>query len=165
MIGSGKNRYQLMDVEDMCQAILASITVDKAKANDTFNIGAEKYTTMKEDYQVVLDRAGYGKKIKTFPAWLVIPVLKVLEALKLSPSIPGSTRRLPRIPLYPSKKPKRCWITSPSTPTRMPCCGIMNGIWRTKTSSAVKKGFPTVYPGSRKHSSWSRSSSREETLH
>ena len=33
---------------------------------------------MKEDYQAVLDRAGYGKKIVTFPAGLVIPVLKVL---------------------------------------------------------------------------------------
>jgi nucleoside-diphosphate-sugar epimerase len=88
MIGSGKNRYQLMDVEDMCQAILACITGDKAKVNDTFNIGAEQYTTMKEDYQAVLDRAGFGKKIVTFPAGLVIPILKVLEALKLSPLYP-----------------------------------------------------------------------------
>lgn len=88
MIGSGKNRYQLMDVEDMCQAILSCMTLDKAKVNDTFNIGAEKYTTMKEDYQAVLDRAGFGKKIVTFPAGLVIPVLKLLEALKLSPLYP-----------------------------------------------------------------------------
>ncbi len=88
MIGSGKNRYQLMDVEDLCQCILSCITLDKNKVNDTFNIGAEKYTTMKADYQAVLDRAGFGKKIVTFPAGLVIPVLKILEALKLSPLYP-----------------------------------------------------------------------------
>lgn len=88
MIGSGKNRYQLMDVEDMCQSILACVTLDKGKVNDTFNIGAAQYTTMKEDYQAVLDKAGFGKKIVTFPAGLVIPVLKLLEALKLSPLYP-----------------------------------------------------------------------------
>ncbi len=88
MIGSGKNRYQLMDVEDLCQGILSCITLDKKEVNDTFNIGAEKYTTMKADYQAVLDKAGFGKKIVTFPAGLVIPVLKILEALKLSPLYP-----------------------------------------------------------------------------
>jgi hypothetical protein len=32
-----------------------------------------------------LDTAGYGRKIKGIPAWLVIPALKVLEFLRLSP--------------------------------------------------------------------------------
>jgi nucleoside-diphosphate-sugar epimerase len=43
---------------------------------------------MKEDYQAVLDKAGFGKKIVTFPAGLVIAVLRVLDALKLSPLYP-----------------------------------------------------------------------------
>jgi nucleoside-diphosphate-sugar epimerase len=88
MIGSGENRYQLLDVEDLCQAILACITLDEAAVNDTFNIGAEEYATMKQDYQGVLDEAGFGKRIIPFPAGPVILVLKVLEALKLSPLYP-----------------------------------------------------------------------------
>lgn len=40
---------------------------------------------MREDYQAVLDRAGFGKKVVGTPAGLVIGVLRVLEALKLSP--------------------------------------------------------------------------------
>jgi nucleoside-diphosphate-sugar epimerase len=88
MIGSGKNQYQLLDVEDLCQAILACIELDESIVNDTFNVGAAEYTTMKEDYQAVLDAAGYGKKIKPFPAGPVILILKVLEALKLSPLYP-----------------------------------------------------------------------------
>jgi nucleoside-diphosphate-sugar epimerase len=56
--------------------------------NDTFNVGAAEFTTMKQDYQVVLDAAGFGKKIVTFPAGPVIAVLKVLEFLKLSPLYP-----------------------------------------------------------------------------
>ncbi|HQQ67039.1 MAG TPA: NAD(P)-dependent oxidoreductase, partial [Thermotogota bacterium] len=68
MIGNGRNRYQLLDVEDLCEAIYLTLTGDKAVVNATFNIGAKVFQTMKEDYQAVLDEAGFGKRIKTFPA-------------------------------------------------------------------------------------------------
>jgi nucleoside-diphosphate-sugar epimerase len=85
MIGSGNNRYQLLDVEDLCAAIYLCLTLDKKIANDTFNIGAKEFTTMKEDYQAVLDRAGFGKRIIGFPAEPVIWALRLLEFFKLSP--------------------------------------------------------------------------------
>jgi nucleoside-diphosphate-sugar epimerase len=85
MIGSGNNRYQLLDVYDLCEAIYLCATLDAGVVNDTFNIGAEIFTTMKEDYQAVLDRAGFGKKIRGFPATPVILALRFLEALHLSP--------------------------------------------------------------------------------
>lgn len=85
MIGSGKNRYQLLDVEDLCEAIWLTLTQDKAAVNDTFNIGAKEFTTMREDYQAVLDDAGHGKKIRGFPASPMIVALRFLELLHLSP--------------------------------------------------------------------------------
>jgi nucleoside-diphosphate-sugar epimerase len=85
VIGSGENRYQLLDVEDLCEAIWLCMTKDKAIVNDTFNIGAEEFATMREDYQVVLDYAGFGKKVIGFPERPIIFMLKVLEFLKLSP--------------------------------------------------------------------------------
>lgn len=85
MIGSGNNRYQLLDVEDLCDAIYLCATLDRDAVNDTFNIGAKEFTTMREDYQAVLDYAGFGRKIRPFPAGPVILALKVLEKLKLSP--------------------------------------------------------------------------------
>ncbi len=85
MIGSGKNRYQLLDVEDLCEAIYLSSTLPCERTNDTFNIGAEEFTTMKEDYQAVLDRAGFGKKVRGFPAAPMIFTLRFLEFLRLSP--------------------------------------------------------------------------------
>ena len=85
MIGSGKNRYQLLDVEDLCEAIYLTATLEREKVNDTFNIGAEEYTTMKEDYQAVLDKAGFGKRIIGFPAKPAILALRILEFLKISP--------------------------------------------------------------------------------
>lgn len=85
MIGNGKNRYQLLDVADLCEAIWLTLTLDAAKVNDTFNIGAKVFTTMREDYQAVLDDAGHGKKIRGFPAAPMIWTLRFLEMLRLSP--------------------------------------------------------------------------------
>lgn len=85
MIGSGRNRYQLLDVDDLCDAIYLCATLDKTLVNDVFNIGAGDFLTMREDYQAVLDRAGHGKKIKGFPAAPMIWTLRFLELLKLSP--------------------------------------------------------------------------------
>ncbi|WP_448542424.1 NAD-dependent epimerase/dehydratase family protein [Roseiflexus sp.] len=85
MIGSGNNRYQLLDVEDLCEAIYLCATLERDRVNDTFNIGAKEFTTMREDYQAVLDAAGFGKKIIPFPATPVIWALRILEALHLSP--------------------------------------------------------------------------------
>jgi len=85
MIGNGKNRYQLLDVEDLCEAIYLCATLDEKIVNDTFNIGAKEFTTMREDYQAVMDKAGYGKKIKSLPEKPIIFTLRVLEAMKLSP--------------------------------------------------------------------------------
>ena len=88
MIGSGNNRYQLMDVEDLCEAIWAAMTYPKDVVNTEFNIGAKDFTTMKEDYQAVLDRAGHGKKIHGTPVKPIVFILRILEALKLSPLYP-----------------------------------------------------------------------------
>jgi nucleoside-diphosphate-sugar epimerase len=85
MIGKGDNRYQLLDVEDLCEAIYLAATLDEATANDTFNIGAKEFGTMREDFQSVLDFAGFGKRIRSLPAGPIIAVLKVLEFLRLSP--------------------------------------------------------------------------------
>ena len=88
MIGSGNNRYQLMDVADLCEAIWATLTLDESKVNTEFNIGAKEFTTMKEDYQAVLDRAGHGKKIRGMPVKPLVLILRILEKLHLSPLYP-----------------------------------------------------------------------------
>jgi nucleoside-diphosphate-sugar epimerase len=85
MIGSGKNRYQFLDVEDLCEAIYLTMTLPEEIVNDTFNVGAKEFTTMKEDYQVVLDYAGHGKKIIGFPAAPAVWALRILEKLGVSP--------------------------------------------------------------------------------
>jgi nucleoside-diphosphate-sugar epimerase len=85
VLGSGDNRYQLLDVEDLCRAIDLCATLDRERVNDTFNVGAKDFSTMRQDFQAVLDRAGRSKRIVSLPEKPVVWALKVLEALHLSP--------------------------------------------------------------------------------
>lgn len=85
MIGSGANRYQLLDVEDLCEASYLCATRDARNVNHTFNVGAEEFTTFREDFQAVLDCAGHGKRMIAFPARPTIWALRLLELLGASP--------------------------------------------------------------------------------
>jgi len=85
IIGSGTNRYQLLDVEDLVEAIHLCLGGEPDAVNDTFNIGAKEFATMREDFQAVLDCAGHGKRMVSLPAGPAILALKVLEVLRLSP--------------------------------------------------------------------------------
>ncbi len=85
VLGSGHNRYQLLDVEDLCEAIRLCLSLPADRVNDTFNIGAKEFGTIRSDYQAVLDHAGKGRRIIGSPAGPAIMVLRVLEKLGISP--------------------------------------------------------------------------------
>ena len=85
VLGSGTNLYQLLDVEDLCRAIYLCATADRHLVNDTFNVGAKEFGTMRQDFQAVLDHAGHGGRIIGFPAQPVIWALRLLEWARLSP--------------------------------------------------------------------------------
>jgi nucleoside-diphosphate-sugar epimerase len=86
--GPGHNRYQYLDVEDLCHAIHLAATLPGEIVNDTFNIGAEHFDTFRNDFQAVLDHAGHGKRIISLPAMPAIWVLRLLDRLHLSPLYP-----------------------------------------------------------------------------
>ncbi len=85
VLGPGNNRYQLLDVEDLCRAIELCASATPAQANDTFNVGAADFGTMRENFQAVLDRAGHGAHVVSLPAKPAILLLRLAEALRLSP--------------------------------------------------------------------------------
>jgi nucleoside-diphosphate-sugar epimerase len=88
MIGSGDNLYQLLDISDLCDAINLCLTLPEERVNDTFNVGAAEFATMKQDFQAVLDHAGHGKKVVSFPAAPAIWGLRALDRTGLSPIYP-----------------------------------------------------------------------------
>ena len=85
VLGNGNNLYQLLDVADLCDAIELCLTKEADLVNDIFNVGAREFGTMRESFQAVLDKAGYGKKVRGLPAAPAIWILRALEAMHLSP--------------------------------------------------------------------------------
>ena len=85
ILGDGCNRYQLLDVEDLAQSVWVLLTATKTEANDTFNVGAARFSTMRRDFQAVLDAAGFGKRIIPIPAGPAVLALRAFEALGVSP--------------------------------------------------------------------------------
>ncbi len=88
VIGDGNNRYQLLDVDDLCEAIYLFIKNSPYQGlffNDAFNIGAEKYTTVKKDLETMFKAVDSNSKVFPTPVFLVKKALWVFEKLKLSP--------------------------------------------------------------------------------
>ena len=85
IIGSGKNKFQLLDVEDFSQAIYLCMIKPKSKVNTLFNIGSKNFTTMREDFGEILNYVGSKKKIVPLPTELILPLLRVFELLNISP--------------------------------------------------------------------------------
>ncbi|WP_121744055.1 NAD-dependent epimerase/dehydratase family protein [Natronorubrum halophilum] len=88
LVGRGNNRYQLLHVRDLVSAIELMLTGDEDEVNDTFNVGADEFATMREDFQAPIDYAGTGKRTIGTPAFLTVAVLRVLDRLNLSPLYP-----------------------------------------------------------------------------
>jgi nucleoside-diphosphate-sugar epimerase len=85
ILGRGDNRYQFLDVEDLCEAIWRCATLPPQVVNDTFNIGAREFGTPRTDFQAVLDDAGHGRRVISLPEGPAVLALRVLERLGFSP--------------------------------------------------------------------------------
>jgi len=85
MIGSGKNHYQLLEVEDLVEAIWLASFSPPEKVNDTFNIGATEFGTVYEDLMALCEYANTGARVLAIPAWFAKGTLALLEAFGVSP--------------------------------------------------------------------------------
>ncbi|MDF2751366.1 MAG: NAD-dependent epimerase/dehydratase family protein, partial [Gaiellaceae bacterium] len=56
-LGDGSNRYQLLAVEDLVEAIMLSAS-KRTAASQTLNVGAKEFGTVREDLQALIDHAG-----------------------------------------------------------------------------------------------------------
>lgn len=85
IIGTGNNLYQMLHVEDLNEAVWLAVLRPAEVANDTFNIAARTFGTVRQDYQGLLDHAGFGRRVIGLPAKPLVPVLILLDRLGLAP--------------------------------------------------------------------------------
>jgi nucleoside-diphosphate-sugar epimerase len=84
VLGNGRNRYQLLEVTDLVDAIVRAATNPRV-VNETMNVGADRYQTLNEDMQALFDRAGSGSRLWHLPARPGEFALRILELARLSP--------------------------------------------------------------------------------
>ena len=84
ILGKGHNRYQLLAVEDLVEAIMLAASVPAA-ARRTFNVGATEFATVRADLQALIDHAGSSSRLQPVPVKPAEVALRALELLKLSP--------------------------------------------------------------------------------
>lgn len=83
MIGKGHNKYQLLDVEDLVDAML--IASAHPKGSDTFNVAAKEFGTLREDLAPLFRAAGHEPRFLPTPRRTTIAALWTLDKLRLSP--------------------------------------------------------------------------------
>ena len=66
VLGDGSNRYQLLAVEDLVDAIVR--TAAAPVAGETVNVGAREFGTVREDLEVLIAHAGSRSRVTPVPA-------------------------------------------------------------------------------------------------
>jgi nucleoside-diphosphate-sugar epimerase len=83
ILGDGSNRYQLLAVEDLVEAIV--LVAGAHVAGETLNIGATSFGTVRSDLEALIAHAGSSSRLRPVPARPAELALRALELARLSP--------------------------------------------------------------------------------
>jgi nucleoside-diphosphate-sugar epimerase len=83
ILGDGSNRYQLLAVEDLVDAV--ALAAAAPVAGETINIGAVEFGTVRDDLEALIAHAGSGSRLRPVPARPAELALRALELARLSP--------------------------------------------------------------------------------
>ena len=83
VLGSGRNRYQLLDTRDMADGLARLAASD---AGGVFSFGAGDVRTVREDLATLLEHARTGARLRHVPARLARVMLRAMEYASLVPA-------------------------------------------------------------------------------
>jgi nucleoside-diphosphate-sugar epimerase len=83
VLGDGTNRYQLLAVDDLVDAVVRAAETDVA--GETLNVGAREFGTVRDDLEALIVRAGSRSRVTPVPARPAELALRGLELARLSP--------------------------------------------------------------------------------
>jgi nucleoside-diphosphate-sugar epimerase len=83
VLGDGSNRYQLLDVGDLVEAIL--LASERASAGEVLNVGGRVSGSVRSDLVSLIAHAGSASVVTGVPARPTRAALGLLGALRLSP--------------------------------------------------------------------------------
>lgn len=82
-LGPGSNRYQLLAVDDLVEAIVRA--AERPVRGEILNLGATRTGTVREELEELVRRAGSRSRVTPLPARPVRALLAALDAAHLSP--------------------------------------------------------------------------------
>jgi len=85
VLGDGSNRYQLLAVVDLVDAIVRAAEADVA--GEVFNVGATEFGTVRSDLEALIVHAGTRSRVRPVPARPAELALRALELAKISPLV------------------------------------------------------------------------------
>jgi nucleoside-diphosphate-sugar epimerase len=83
VLGNGSNRYQLLAVEDLVDAVERACTAEVV--GEVFNVGATSFGTVRSDLEELIRHAGTDSRLQPIPARPAELLLRGLELAHLSP--------------------------------------------------------------------------------
>jgi nucleoside-diphosphate-sugar epimerase len=85
IIGKGDNLFQFIHVEDIAEASIQSCLKE---IPGIFNVGTDKFGTLREDLEYLCRHANTGSNVKSLPVGLAVGSLRMLDKIGLSPLSP-----------------------------------------------------------------------------
>jgi nucleoside-diphosphate-sugar epimerase len=85
VLGSGKNLYQFIHASDLIDAYMMVLASGKT---GTYNVGTDRFDSMRGTLESLIQHAGGPSKVRSLPTGLAVPSLKILDRLHLIPLAP-----------------------------------------------------------------------------
>jgi nucleoside-diphosphate-sugar epimerase len=82
ILGRGDNRYQFVHADDLAEAC---IRAGELRGSETFNIGAQRFGTMRDVLEALIRHARTGSRLRSLPMAPTVIAMRVTSALGLSP--------------------------------------------------------------------------------
>jgi nucleoside-diphosphate-sugar epimerase len=83
IFGSGANRYQLLEADDLVEAIV--LAAERPGSGEAFALGAKHFGTVAEDLGALIEHARSRSALTPLPARMARTVLRGLDLAGLSP--------------------------------------------------------------------------------
>jgi nucleoside-diphosphate-sugar epimerase len=85
VLGDGANRYQFVHADDLATACIAAAAIS---GPDIFNVGTDRFGTMREALDSVCRHAGTGARVRSLPAGPATTAMRLSAVLGLTPFAP-----------------------------------------------------------------------------
>jgi nucleoside-diphosphate-sugar epimerase len=85
VIGSGNIPFQFIHAHDLMDFYMLALDAGRS---GTFNVGTDRFGTLRGDLENLIDYAGSTSKVRSLPEALAINTLRLLYRLRLSPLVP-----------------------------------------------------------------------------